>query len=181
MSPGWRLPQLMEVFLSCCETNFGDSQITDDPLTLSTGFLCAGASSVINTLWSVDDLATALFSIFYYEFRQLRYNRAQSVRKAQAKLRTLSRQEFKNQYEQELNNMLSVKKQQAETQRKAVKELKPHKDTPAYEEWEKKYKQSAEVVKKIGDSQKRLAYLCKLALPFEHLMYWAGFCCQGMK
>lgn len=121
-------------------------------------------------------------SLFYYEFRQEGYNRTQSVRKSQVKLRTLSGEEFKNQYEQELNNMLSVKKQQAERERKAVKELRPQsKDTPAYEEWEKKHKESALFVKKIGDSQKRLAYLCKLALPFEHLMYWAGFCCQGMK
>ncbi|WP_257237068.1 CHAT domain-containing protein [Nostoc sp. 'Peltigera malacea cyanobiont' DB3992] len=64
MTPSWRLPQLVEVFLSCCETNLGTPSLTDDILTLSTGFLCAGARSVVSTLWSVNDLATALFSIF---------------------------------------------------------------------------------------------------------------------
>ncbi|GAA6617237.1 hypothetical protein NUACC26_030470 [Scytonema sp. NUACC26] len=43
MSPGWRLPNLLDVFLSCCETNLGNPSLTDDVLTLSTGFLCAGA------------------------------------------------------------------------------------------------------------------------------------------
>ena len=66
MTPGWRLPQLSDIFLSCCETNLGVAQATDDILTLSTGFLCAGARSVVSTLWAVNDLATALFSIFYY-------------------------------------------------------------------------------------------------------------------
>ncbi|MDZ8223586.1 CHAT domain-containing tetratricopeptide repeat protein [Nostoc sp. ChiVER01] len=66
MTPSWRLPQLVEVFLSCCETNLGIPPLTDDILTLATGFLCAGARSVVSSLWLIDDLATALFSIFYY-------------------------------------------------------------------------------------------------------------------
>jgi hypothetical protein len=61
-----RYPHLHEVFLSCCETHLGANKITDDILMIGTGFLCAGARSVISTLWSVNDLATALFSIFYY-------------------------------------------------------------------------------------------------------------------
>ena len=41
MTPGWRFPQLVEVFLSCCETNLGIPSLTDDILTLSTGlFVC---------------------------------------------------------------------------------------------------------------------------------------------
>jgi len=70
MTPGFRLPNLSDVFLSCCETNLGIAGVSDDILSLSTGFLCAGARSVVSTLWSVDDLATALFSIFYYQYRQ---------------------------------------------------------------------------------------------------------------
>ncbi len=50
-----RYQHLREIFLSCCETNLGNAGITDDLLTLSTGFLCAGASTVISTLWAVDD------------------------------------------------------------------------------------------------------------------------------
>jgi CHAT domain-containing protein len=69
MSPSWRFDKtLSDVFLSCCETGLGTPEITDDILTLSAGFLCAGARSVISTLWAVDDLATALFSLFYYQY-----------------------------------------------------------------------------------------------------------------
>jgi CHAT domain-containing protein len=182
MSPSWRLPQLDEVFLSCCETNFGLTKITDDVLTLSAGFLCAGARSVINTLWSVDDLATALFSMFYYQFRQEGNNRVVSIRKSQVKLRTLSGDELKNKYYDELNQMLNVKKQQANDERQAIREnLKLQTEgTPEYEELEQKFHEIKEVVKKIGDFRDRLGELCKLPLPFEHPMYWAAFCCQGM-
>lgn len=90
MSPGFRLPNLSDVFLSCCETNLGVAGITDDILSLSTGFLCAGARSVVSTLWSVDDLATALFSIFYYQYCQRGLNRTEALQQAQVKLRNLS-------------------------------------------------------------------------------------------
>jgi CHAT domain-containing protein len=63
----WRFENLAELFLSCCETNLSLTQITDDPLSIASGFLCAGARNVVSTLWAVDDLATALFSILYYE------------------------------------------------------------------------------------------------------------------
>ena len=70
IAPGWRMPNLVDVFLSCCETNLTTPEITDNILTIATGFLCAGARSVVSTLWAVNDLATALFSIFYYHERQ---------------------------------------------------------------------------------------------------------------
>ncbi|MEH2149487.1 CHAT domain-containing protein [Nostoc sp.] len=91
MTPSWRLPQLVEVFLSCCETNLGTPSLTDDILTLSTGFLCAGAKSVVSTLWSVNDLPTALFSIFYYQQRQEGINRPEALQKAQIQLREFTK------------------------------------------------------------------------------------------
>ncbi|NES64943.1 MAG: tetratricopeptide repeat protein [Okeania sp. SIO2D1] len=45
----WRFSQLIEVFLSCCETNLTLTQITDDPLSIASGFLCAGARNVVST------------------------------------------------------------------------------------------------------------------------------------
>ena len=43
-SPAWRFPQLEEVYLSCCETGlFLPKSILDEPVAVSTGFLCAGA------------------------------------------------------------------------------------------------------------------------------------------
>ena len=70
LSPAFRFPDLDEVFIDCCETNFGVVQISDDVLTLNTGFLCAGARGVISSLWAVDDLGTCLFSIFYHQLRR---------------------------------------------------------------------------------------------------------------
>jgi tetratricopeptide (TPR) repeat protein len=70
LSPGWRMPDLSDVFTCNCETHFSVTDVTDEILTLSTGFLCAGARSVVSTLWSVEDLASAMLSLFYYEGRK---------------------------------------------------------------------------------------------------------------
>ena len=82
-----RFPQLSEVFLSCCETNFSLSEMTDDVLTLAGGFLTAGARSVVSTLWSVQDDSTAEFCQLYYQFRNRGEIRPEALRKAQFELR----------------------------------------------------------------------------------------------
>ncbi|EAW33478.1 CHAT domain-containing protein, partial [Lyngbya sp. PCC 8106] len=82
-----RFPQLSEVFLSCCETNFSVSEMTDDVLTLAGGFLTAGARSVVSTLWRVQDNSTAEFCQLYYQFRNRGEIRPEALRKAQFELR----------------------------------------------------------------------------------------------
>lgn len=47
------------VVLSACETGVGDFHSGEGVISLVHGFLHAGAKSVINTLWSVDDARTA--------------------------------------------------------------------------------------------------------------------------
>ncbi|NEQ36525.1 MAG: CHAT domain-containing protein [Okeania sp. SIO3I5] len=84
-------PQLSEVFLSCCETNFTLSEITDDVLTLAGGFLTAGARSVVSTLWSVQDDSTAEFCELYYQFRNQGETSPEALRKAQFELRKIPR------------------------------------------------------------------------------------------
>ncbi|GGA23662.1 CHAT domain-containing protein [Okeania sp. KiyG1] len=150
MSPGWRLPNLSDVFLSCCETGLGTPQITDDILTLATGFLCAGARSVINTLWSVDDLATALVSIFYYEERKLGKSRPQALWEAQMKLREMTKQEVKE------------KREQAKVKRKQYQE-----DSPKYQEWDREYYRYTLIYSEIVG--------IKNEHPFSHPRYWAAF------
>ena len=103
MTPGWRLPELSDVFLSCCETNLGETKITDDLLTLGTGFLCAGARSVVSTLWAVNDLATSLFSIFYYQFRLAGCSRPDALRRAQVRLQTISGAELEVLYKPQID------------------------------------------------------------------------------
>jgi tetratricopeptide (TPR) repeat protein/CHAT domain-containing protein len=98
----WRFSDLAEVFLSCCETNLTLTQITDDPLSIASGFLCAGARNVVSTLWAVDDLATALFCILYYQEKQDK-SRSEAIRQAQFKLRNLTGDEL-SAYKQQLEN-----------------------------------------------------------------------------
>ncbi len=82
-----RYPNLNHVFLSCCETNLGKPELTDDLLTLGTGFLCAGARTVISSLWAVDDRATAIFTSYYYAALKETQKPALALQKAQQRLR----------------------------------------------------------------------------------------------
>jgi CHAT domain-containing protein len=166
MTPGWRLPNLSDVFLSCCETNLGDPSISDDILTLSTGFLCAGARSVVSTLWAVDDLATALFSTFYYQQRQQIKSRPEALRQAQIKLRELKKGELK-----ELFKQVEIKRKQARTKRN---QYPP--DSVEYLKCDREYKKYAGVtiqIEKVKNYQEEY--------PFSHPGYWAAFTCQGLK
>ncbi len=105
----WRFKHLAEVFLSCCETNLTSTQITDDPLSIASGFLCAGARNVVSTLWAVDDLATALFCILYYQEKQ-DHSRSEALRQAQFKLRNLTGDELSAKYKGQLEDYFKYKK-----------------------------------------------------------------------
>jgi CHAT domain-containing protein len=75
------------VTLSACETGLGKIDNGDDVVGLSRGFLYAGARSVISSLWSVDDNATAeLMGAFYVELANT--PKAEALRAAQLKTRT---------------------------------------------------------------------------------------------
>ncbi|AFY33311.1 CHAT domain-containing protein [Calothrix sp. PCC 7507] len=166
MTPSWRLPQLLEVFLSCCETNLGTPSLTDDILTLSTGFLCAGARSVVSSLWAVDDLATAVFSIFYYQLRQQGKSRPEAMRQAQIKLRTLRKEDFKEMF------------RDAETREKSLIRMRKQYNPGSVEylEWEREYKMYAGINRKIKEMENSTE-----ELPFLHPRYWAAFICQGLR
>jgi CHAT domain-containing protein len=56
------------VVLSACETGITDfSSISDEYISLPSGFLVAGSSSVIPTLWAVNDLSTSFLMIKFYQ------------------------------------------------------------------------------------------------------------------
>ncbi len=120
----WRFSDLAEVFLSCCETNLTLTQITDDPLSIASGFLCAGARNAVSTLWAVDDLATALFCILYYEEKKDK-SRSEALRKAQFKLRNLTGDELSGKYKRQLEAYFEQQKreQQAEIVKKVRSRL----------------------------------------------------------
>jgi CHAT domain-containing protein len=70
------------VTLSACETGLSKISNGDDLVGLARGFLYAGARSIIASLWSVDDEATAhLMSAFYANLASM--NRRDALRAAQ--------------------------------------------------------------------------------------------------
>ncbi|MBW4575784.1 MAG: tetratricopeptide repeat protein [Aphanothece sp. CMT-3BRIN-NPC111] len=157
MTPGWQLPNLSDVFLSCCETNLGVTEITDDILTLATGFLCAGARSVCSTLWAVDDLATALFSILYYQNRKQGRDRPTALQQAQMQLRSLTGKQLKKEYKRQLDAHLDEQFNRAEAAGDNA------------------------TAGRIYNTQTRLKDLCRESYPFESPLYWAAFISQGLR
>lgn len=70
------------VTLSACETGLSKIANGDDLVGLTRGFLYAGSSSIVASLWKVDDLATLqLMTRFYTELNHT--NKREALRKAQ--------------------------------------------------------------------------------------------------
>jgi CHAT domain-containing protein len=170
ISPSWRMPNLSDVFACCCEVNFSLNKLTDDLLSLATGFLCAGARSVVSTQWSVEDLASALLAIFYYNFRDAGMSRSQALQQGQIKLRNLTGEEFARNYQREIGKSLQQQYDQAMTGRNHAK-VKG--DVAECQKWQ-------ELADKIQVQQQRLQSLAQEKQPFSHPYYWAGFVSQGL-
>ena len=193
MTPGWRLPQLSDVFMSCCETNLGGTEITDNLLSLGTGFLCAGARSVVSTLWAVDDFATSLFSIFYYQYRREGLSRPEALWRSQVRLQTISGAELKELYQPQidpllqriigdLKSKLAVVKQ--EKQELKLRQKSYNKENDEFKELDKKLKQIVKQENQIQGRKKGyeswVENLYTMSNPFADLSYWSGFICQGL-
>jgi CHAT domain-containing protein len=172
MTQSWRLPQLVEVFLSCCETNLGTPPLTDDILTLATGFLCAGARSVVSSLWLIDDLATALFSIFYYQHRQEGNSRPKALQQAQIKLRELKKEALLSREDiQEFRSQVIKRSKEAKTNRNQYS-----KGSTTYLEWDCKYKNYRKVLSQIYNIENSTE-----ESPFSNPRYWAAFIYHGLR
>ncbi|WP_414528395.1 CHAT domain-containing protein [Nodularia chucula] len=166
MTPSWRLPQLVEVFLSCCETNLGKPSLTDDVLTLSTGFLCAGARSVISSLWKVNDLATALFSIFYYQHRKHGQSRPEALRQAQIQLRELTQVDLKK-----ISQPIEAREKELMGNRK-----KYLSGSVEHQQWVYEYNMYAKLNRRIKEIENSTQQF-----PFSAPHYWSAFICQGLR
>jgi CHAT domain-containing protein len=64
----FNLNQCRLVVLSACETGMIDfNNVSDEYIGLPSGFLYAGSSSVVSSLWKVDDISTAFLMIHFYQ------------------------------------------------------------------------------------------------------------------
>jgi CHAT domain-containing protein len=177
---GERYPDLDEIFLSACETHVGNFTPTDDVATLTTGFLCTGARSVQSTLWSVNDLITAIFDVFYHQERFEDYNRAVSLQRAQERLRNLSGEEFRINHCPKLQEFLDIES-------KAIKQRIEHltivKDQSEGIDATKNLEELEELKGQFQNLENLppiLDYYGQQPQPFISPYYWAGFICQGM-
>jgi len=81
------------VTLSACETGLTDIRDnTDEYIGLPNGFFYAGATSIISTLWAVNDVSTAILMIRFYEIflSETRPPVAIALRESQLWLRSLT-------------------------------------------------------------------------------------------
>jgi tetratricopeptide (TPR) repeat protein len=88
------LPACRLVVLSACETGLLDSQLTDEYIGLVSGFLHAGSRSVVSSFWCVDDFATALLSIRFYQELTPEISVAKALQSAQAWLQTRTKSDL---------------------------------------------------------------------------------------
>ena len=189
LTPAYRFPELEEVFLSCCETNLGTPQPTDDILTLNTGFLSAGARGVISTLWEVNDLASCIFSIIYHRLRAEGIDRVRAVQKTQQtmvkmtekqlqqEIKTFKKQQ-KKRYKRELEAL-------TEEQRDLETQEPQSKDSPEYQAWKEKLNNAIQKYVRKDQEQRefelRLKEARKREYPFSHPVYWSSFICAGLR
>jgi CHAT domain-containing protein len=81
------------VVTSACQTSIGQIRRGDEVVGLTRAFLYAGASSVLGSLWSISDEATAVFmKEFYGNLKKL--DKAEALRQAQVKM--IRSQEYRN-------------------------------------------------------------------------------------
>ncbi len=75
------------VTLSACETGLGAIRSGDDVVGLTRGFLYAGASNIIASLWEVDDDSTQLLMQKFYAGLKNGINKRDALRAAQLEVR----------------------------------------------------------------------------------------------
>jgi len=152
------LPLTRLVMMSACETGHTDpGDLADEYLTLPAGFLLAGAPGVVSTLWTVDDLSTALLMQRFYLYhlrgdpnsQQRRPLRpAEALRRAQQWLR--------DEVTAKMAAEICLQRAQEALQAKDVQAFKSAQEAFFYYD------------RKMPDSR-----------PFAHPVYWAPFTMSG--
>ncbi len=90
------LNQCRLVVLSSCETGLVDyTNLSDEYLGFASAFLVVGSTSVVASLWSVDDMSTALLMIKFYQNMHAGNTVAAALNQAQMWLRYITVTELK--------------------------------------------------------------------------------------
>jgi len=74
------------VVLSACETAKGKLEKGEGIIGMSSAFLCAGAKSVLSSLWNINDKPTAKFMKYFYQYLTEGKTKAQALRLAKIKM-----------------------------------------------------------------------------------------------
>jgi|GEM_PF-3058879 len=151
------LPACRLVILSACETGLTDfspdpeKYISEEYISLGLGFLYAGATNVICSLWAVNDASTAIFMVKFYEIMQNQPSIALALKETQYWMRTVTKQQ--------LTEWLEDYSLQSQT------------DTalPA----------TSQVRSQLRENLK-LGVLGSHERPYEHPIHWAAFCAIGI-
>lgn len=90
------LSQCCLVTLSACESGLIDfTSKSDEYMGFPSGFLLAGSSSVVSSLWAVNDISTSFLMIRFYENLQSKTSVATALCQAQLWLRDITMAELK--------------------------------------------------------------------------------------
>ena len=75
------------VALSACQSNVGELSAGDELVGLTRAFFFAGTPTILSSLWSVDDAATAALMTAFYRHWQAGLGKAEALQAAQAEVR----------------------------------------------------------------------------------------------
>lgn len=83
------------VFLSACETGItGKKDLIDEFVGLASAFQAVGANHVVSTLWTVNDMSTALLTIRFYNNLKKPMPVAVALKEAQNWLRNITKEQL---------------------------------------------------------------------------------------
>jgi CHAT domain-containing protein len=114
------------VVLSACETGISDfNSISDEYISLPSGFLVAGSSSVVPTLWAVSDLSTSFLMIKFYQLLKAGLSVSLALNTAQLWLRDATTEKL-----QEWTSQLPLRPIQQEALYDMLDEIGPREIRP---------------------------------------------------